>query len=180
MAEAVTLEAFAPEHFAALIGWFGSEADLVQWAGPTLLFPLDAAQCAAMLAETEGLAPQRLIWMAKAGDGTIVGHAQLALDWRNGVGRPARIGIAPEMRGRGFGFSMMAAVVEYAFSLQGMDRLELNVYTFNTAAIRTYEKLGFVHEGVRRACARVGDERWDMAMMGVLKSEYRPMSTGVS
>lgn len=180
MAEAITLEAFAPEHFAALIGWFGSDAELTQWAGPTLVFPLDVSQCAAMLAETKGPSPERLIWTARASDGQIVGHVQLALDWRNGVGRPARVGIAPQARGRGFGSSMMAAVVEHAFAMEGMERLELNVYTFNQAAIRTYEKLGFVHEGVRRSCARVGSERWDMAMMGLLKSKYRPILTGQS
>ena len=173
MAETITLEDFAPEHFEALIGWFGSDAELTQWAGPTLVFPLDQRQCAAMLSETQGLLPQRLIWTAKAEDGRIVGHVQLALDQRNGVGRPGRVGIAPEARGRGFGFSMLAAVVARAFAMDGMERLELNVYTFNHPAIRTYEKLGFVHEGVRRSCARVGDERWDMAMMGLLKSEYQ-------
>ncbi|WFR94128.1 GNAT family N-acetyltransferase [Rhizobium tumorigenes] len=177
MAEAVTLEAFAQRHFEALIGWFATEVELIQWAGPTLVFPLDITQCEAMLAETQGEAPERLIWTARALDGRIIGHVQLALDHRNGVGRPARVGIAPEDRGRGFGLSMLSAVVAHAFAVEGMERLELNVYTFNSAAIRTYEKLGFVHEGVRRSCARVGDERWDMAMMGLLKSEYRAISS---
>lgn len=176
MAEAISLEAFAPTDFDALIGWFRSDAELIQWAGPTLDFPLDHAQCAALLAETQGALPERLIWTARAEDGRIVGHVQLALDRRNGVGRPARVGIAPQERGRGFGFSMLAAVVAEAFAMDGMERLELNVYSFNTAAIRTYEKLGFVHEGLRRACARVGNERWDMAMMGLLKTEYLPLA----
>ncbi len=178
MAEAVTLEDFAPAHFATLAGWFGSDAELTQWAGPTLLFPLDPAQCAAMLSETEGVLPERLIWTARDGDARIVGHVQLALDHRNGVGRPARVAIAPDARGRGFGLSMMAGVVDHAFAMDGMERLELNVYTFNRAAIRTYEKLGFVTEGVRRSCARVGEERWDMAMMGLLKAEYQPGASG--
>jgi RimJ/RimL family protein N-acetyltransferase len=174
MAEAISLEAFAPDHFDALTGWFGSDAELIQWAGPTLTFPLDSAQCAAMFSETQGMSPERLIWTARAADGRIVGHVQLALDRRNGVGRPGRVGIAPWERGRGFGFLMLAEVVACAFAMDGLERLELNVYTFNVPAIQTYEKLGFVHEGVRRACTRVGDERWDMAMMGLLKSEYRP------
>lgn len=177
MAEAIVLEAFAPEHFEALTGWFHSDAELIQWAGPTLDFPLDRAQCAAMLAETQGDLPERLIWSARSAEGRIVGHVQMALDRRNGIGRPGRVGIAPDARGRGFGFSMLAAVVDQTFAMEGMERLELNVYTFNTPAIRTYEKLGFVHEGVRRSCARVGDERWDMAMMGLLKTEYQASAT---
>jgi len=174
MAETIILEAFAPDHFEALIDWFRSDAELIQWAGPTLEFPLDRAQCAAMFAETQGVSPARLIWTARAEDGRVVGHVQLALDRRNGVGRPARVGIAPHERGRGFGFSMLAAVVAHAFAMDDIERLELNVYTFNGPAIRTYEKLGFVREGVRRSCARVGDERWDMAMMGLLRVEYQP------
>ena len=40
-----------------------------------------------------------------------------------------------------------------------------------TLAIRTYQRLGFVPEGVRRASAVVVGERWDTAMMSLLRTE---------
>jgi RimJ/RimL family protein N-acetyltransferase len=45
-------------------------------------------------------------------------------------------------------------------------RLELEVFAINTAAIRLYEREGFVHEGRRRGAVIIGDEAVDMVMMG--------------
>ena len=53
-----------------------------------------------------------------------------------------------------------------------VERLELNVYTFNAAAIRTYEALGFVREGIRRSLAKVGEERWDAAHYAMLRADH--------
>jgi RimJ/RimL family protein N-acetyltransferase len=68
---------------------------------------------------------------------------------------------------------MLGQVVDRAFSFGGIERLELNVFSFNTPAIRAYERLGFVREGVRRSSTRVGLDRWDTVMMGMLRTEYR-------
>lgn len=162
---------FAPVHFARLLTWFASERDLVQWAGPTLAFPLDAAQLAAMLDEARGDPPVRLCWAARSG-GVVMGHAQLAFDWRNGVARIGRIAIDPAWRGRGLATPMLAAVIDEAFRRPGIERAELNVYSFNTAALRTYGRAGLTVEGVRRSSVRVGDERWDTVMMAVLRAEH--------
>ena len=59
------------------------------------------------------------------------------------------------------------------FQDPAVERLELNVYTFNAAAIRLYDALGFVREGVRRSLARVGGERWDAVHYSMLRSEYQ-------
>jgi len=67
---------------------------------------------------------------------------------------------------------MVAHVIDIAFAQPGIERVELNVYPWNVPARRTYERLGFVEEGVRRSSTRVGDERWDVIIMGILKSEF--------
>jgi len=51
---------FAPAHFGTLASWFASEADVVQWGGPAVRFPLDAPQMQAMLEEAAGEKPARL------------------------------------------------------------------------------------------------------------------------
>ncbi len=168
----ISLTPFSSAHIDILLAWFSTEADLVQWAGPTFEFPLDRRQLAAMLAESEGDCPARLAWMAVAEDGRIVGHVQLLCDRRNGVGRVVRVAVAPAERGRGYGFHMLRRVIDAAFADPDMERVELNVYSFNTPALRTYEKLGFVREGTRRSSVRVGSERWDTVMMALLRSEY--------
>jgi RimJ/RimL family protein N-acetyltransferase len=168
----LTLVPFAPAHFPILAAWFGSEADVVQWGGDAMVYPLDARQMLAMLDEGGGDRPARLCWMAADDDGALVGHVQVAFDWRHGVARLARVGIAPAARGRGLGGQMVRLALARAFADPGIERAELNVYSWNVAAIRTYERLGFVREGTRRSAARVGAQRWDTAMMGLLRAEW--------
>lgn len=163
---------FSQGHFETLAGWFPGEADLVQWGGPFVRFPLDGPQLEAMLAETRAAPPTRLCWMAEA-DGSAIGHAQLGIDWRNGVALLSRVAIAPQARGRRLAKPMLRLVLKAAFAMPDIARVELNVYTWNQPAIRTYERLGFRMEGVRRSSARVGDERWDTAIMGLLREEWQ-------
>jgi len=107
-----------------------------------------------------------------AEDGGLVGHAQLGLNWRHGLAALSRVGLAPAARGRGLAVPMLRLVVERAFAWPEIERVELNVYTWNMPAIRAYARLGFVHEGVRRSSVKVGPERWDTAIMGLLRAEW--------
>jgi len=162
---------FAPRHFAILSSWFESEAELIRWGGPFLSFPLNADQLQAMIDEGEGDRPGRLCWMAGAGE-MMIGHAQLVFDWQNGGARLARGAIAPQARGRGLSASMLRQVVARAFEDPEIERLELNVYANNLPAIRAYRRLGFVAEGLRRGATRVGRDRWDTMLMGMLRAEW--------
>lgn len=80
--------------------------------------------------------------------------------------------MSPAMRGRRLSIPMLRLVLAEAFADAAIERLELNVYSWNVAAIRTYSKLGFVPEGVRRSSVKVDDERWDTAIMGMLRREW--------
>lgn len=44
---------------------------------------------------------------------------------------------------------MLELVLAEAFSIDVMERVELNLYAWNAPAIATYERLGFQTEGVR-------------------------------
>ncbi len=171
----LNLVPFTPEHFPILASWFASQSDVVQWGGPFVTYPLDAGQMQAMLAEGRRDPPARLCWMAAEGM-QLAGHAQLAFDWRNGVGLIGRVAVAPEARGRGLAVPMLRLVLGEAFARPAIERVELNVYAWNTPAIRTYERLGFVTEGTRRSSVQVGGERWDTVMMGLLRPEWARIS----
>ena len=64
-------------------------------------------------------------------------------------------------------------MLKAVFQDPAIERLELNVYTFNAAALRLYDALGFVREGVRRSTARVEGERWDAVHYSMLNAEHR-------
>ena len=161
---------FEPKHFPILRSWLGSERDLVQWGGPDLAYPITDHQFEQMASEGHTEPPTRMCWMGVTV--ALAGHIQVALDWRNGVARIGRVMIAPNMRGQGVARPLLKAAVEQAFSRPEIERTELNVYSWNVVAIRTYAKVGFSHEGMRRSSVKVGNERWDTAIMGMLRAEW--------
>jgi len=158
-------------HFAILTSWFETEAEVVQGGGLDGSFPLCDEQLRAMLADGDHVPPRRRCWMAEH-TSEIVGHAQLGYDWRNGNAVLSRVAMAPAARGRGLAKMLVRRVVDEALRSPHVVRVELNVYDWNAPAIRTYEAVGFVREGKRRASVRVGDERWNTVIMGLLRHKW--------
>ncbi len=74
--------------------------------------------------------------------------------------------------GRGHGTAATDAVLEYAFETAGLHRVALQVFDFNTHAQRSYEKSGFVREGVWRKHLRWGGTWHDAVLMSILAEEY--------
>lgn len=58
------------------------------------------------------------------------------------------VGLLPQVRGQGTGIRLFQALETWARE-QGVTRLELTVMTQNYAAVRLYEKMGFIVEGYR-------------------------------
>jgi RimJ/RimL family protein N-acetyltransferase len=76
------------------------------------------------------------------------------------------------LRGQGYGSEAMALVLDYAFDVVGVHRVELDVYAYNEGAIRAYERLGFVHEGRLREVLLWDGERHDALVMSLLRPEW--------
>jgi RimJ/RimL family protein N-acetyltransferase len=165
------LISFTSQHFDDLISWFPNENSLIQWAGPGVSYPICHGELQNMLDDGKHLRPIRRCWMATE-KGSIVGHSQLRFDWKNENARLCRIAIAPESRGKGLAKSMVTQVVHHAFGYSNINRVELNVYTFNQAAIRTYKHLGFADEGACSLSTLVGNKRWEAKHMALLRSEW--------
>lgn len=125
-----------------------------------------------MLSKTRAILPDSFCWMVKDDAGELCGHCQLVFDWRNGTAKIYRVVISPHYRGRGFSLPMVSMVLEKAFSYAEIERVELNVYAWNEIAIKTYSRIGFIGEGVRRSSVKVGDKRWDSAIISMLRHEW--------
>lgn len=85
-----------------------------------------------------------------------------------------RIALTRAARGRGFGSEATRLIVGYVFDRvqePSIHRIELEVYAFNERAIRTYERVGFVREGVRRDALRQGERYQDAIVMSVLRTD---------
>ncbi|CAL9274107.1 Putative ribosomal N-acetyltransferase YdaF [Streptomyces sp. SudanB5_2050] len=75
-------------------------------------------------------------------------------------------------RGRGIGTEATRLIVGYAFEELGLHRVQLDAYAFNDRALRVYEKVGFVREGVRREVERRDGVWVDEVLMAVLDREW--------
>ncbi|KAE9403818.1 acyl-CoA N-acyltransferase [Gymnopus androsaceus JB14] len=82
------------------------------------------------------------------------------------------LGIVPEFWGRGYGTEVVRFIVDYAFEQLGLHRVTLNVFRNNPAAIRVYQKAGFVQEGIQRKVNWM-DGKWeDLVWMAVLDEDW--------
>ncbi|MEL6691294.1 MAG: GNAT family protein, partial [Pseudomonadota bacterium] len=74
--------------------------------------------------------------------------------------------------GKGLGAEAMEAVAEFALGPLGLNRLSVRALAFNARAIRAYEKIGFVQEGVERQSALIGSEWHDDVLLGLIASDF--------
>ncbi|MGY0068201.1 GNAT family N-acetyltransferase [Streptomyces sp. QTS137] len=110
--------------------------------------------------------------------GTPVGTATLwGIDNHN---RSAHIGLGllPSSRGKGYGTDVVAVLCHYGFVVRGLQRLQIETLSDNTAMLRSAERNGFVREGVLRSSAWVMGEFLDEVLLGLLVQDWRPDSKG--
>ena len=163
----LALEPFAPGCYAALASWFADQSQLTQWGGPAVRFPLDERQLEAMLP----VPGRRFAWMALR-EGEAVGHVQLGVGRGASVARLRRVVVAPAFRGQRLAMPMLQLVLDHAFAMPEIHRVDLGVYTWNAGAIRTYARLGFTCGEVRVASVRVGGEEWDSQEMSLTRAVH--------
>jgi len=77
-----------------------------------------------------------------------------------------------DARGHGYGTEAVGLLLDFAFKDRNLHRLFLHVFATNAAAIRAYEKAGFVREGLLREAAHIDGARQDVVVMGVLRQEH--------
>lgn len=174
----VRLRPFAPADFSRLIGWLSAtpgEEELLRWAGPIFTWPLDPAQLERYLDATRETPPARLVWRADAETGAPFGHVELsAIDRRQRSATLSRVLVDPARRGEGLAASMVTAALAVAFDELRLHRVQLSVFDFNIPALRCYDRLGFVREGVLRDARRLrGGTYWNVVCCSLLEDEWR-------
>jgi RimJ/RimL family protein N-acetyltransferase len=78
----------------------------------------------------------------------------------------------PACIGAGLGTEAIKAVAEFAFDVLKLHKLSMRVLSFNTRAIRAYERVGFVREGLERESALIGGVWYDDVIVGLLKRDF--------
>ena len=74
--------------------------------------------------------------------------------------------------GSGYGSDAQRAILNFGFLNLGLQRVWLTAYTANERAIRSYERLGFRHEGRLRQSWRGPRGLEDTVLMAILRDEW--------
>ena len=85
----------------------------------------------------------------------LVGHITLMLSekWRSKHVATVALAVHPQRHGQGIGRQLLLEAIDQADNWLGLQRLELEVFADNNAAIGLYQSVGFVPEGVKQHAA---------------------------
>ncbi|MGG3281916.1 GNAT family N-acetyltransferase [Paenibacillus solani] len=124
--------------------------------------------------EKSGSPDTIMLLIALSDDDQFIGD--IALQDIDYVNRNANMRIAigsDEHLGKGYGPEAMRLLLEYAYGILNLHRIELQVFDYNQRAIKAYEKVGFKREGVQRDALYYQHHYYDSIMMSMLEDEYR-------
>ena len=101
-------------------------------------------------------------------DGRLIGACDISPKRAKGFSHVGVLGmfLLPQWRGRGIGRRLLEARLSSA-RRAGLERIELEVFADNAAAIRLYETLGFLHEGCKVRGRKLEGHYQDVLLMAV-------------
>lgn len=108
----------------------------------------------------------------KDGDQHIGGTGIHEIRWKDRCGTFGIFIGPPECRAQGYGTEVTRLMVRYAFETLNFNRLDLVTYATNARAIKVYETVGFVREGVRRENVFIEGRYVDELIYSMLAREY--------
>lgn len=169
----IQLRRHDPRHYGLYARWYGDPEiwHLTSWAKA----PLGRSAVKRLFEERElSTTDESFAIHVDGQDGPVGVISLMNVSEANGSAELSVIVGHPEDRNRGYGAEAIELIVRYAFEDLGLNRVGLSVFAFNEAAISTYERLGFEHEGRLRAAVRRADGFHDAVLMAVLRDEWKP------
>ena len=164
----IRLEKFSETDFDTLISWVKDEKELIQFAGPIFSFPLTKEQLHNYLADTK----RHAFKIIHNDTNTTIGHCEAyKTDKQNS--RLCRILIGDKnFRGKGYGTLLTRILTKWTFDNLQANFVDLNVYDFNTFAIKSYESVGFKITAINEMTTQVNNENWTSYKMTVYRENF--------
>ena len=78
-------------------------------------------------------------------------------------------------RGKGFGSLATQKILEFAFKKLKLNKVYLRVFSSNIKAISSYQKNGFIQEGLFKEDVIINNKKIDLIFMGILKKNWRKL-----
>lgn len=76
-------------------------------------------------------------------------------------------------RGKGIGTEAINLLLDFGFNALNLHNIMAEVFSFNAASLRTFEKCGFKEIGRRRNAVRYGSHIFDEVFLDILASEFK-------
>lgn len=99
-----------------------------------------------------------------------------SIDWIN---RNAEVGLfigEKQYWSQGYGKKAMRLLLKFGFETLNLHRIMLRVHANNPRAIRSYEAVGFVHEGKLRDDLYQDGQYVDVLILSILRSEWQNLT----
>ncbi len=152
----IQLTPFTEKDFARFITWVDDKELLITIAGNYFSYPLNAEQLHAYLNDGNS----HSFNIVDTDLNNIIGHAEL-YKTGNDIYKIDKLIIGnAASRGKGFCLPVMKALTVYAFDRLHATTVELNVFDWNTSAIKCYEISGFAINENKTALYEVDGKKW--------------------
>lgn len=166
----IRLEKFERDFYADLISWVDTEEQLMQFAGPAFNFPLTREQLDKSLSDKNRFAFR----VVNEKTNVSIGHSEIYLTEQSVYLGRILIGDT-EQRGKGLGQQIVGLLLDFVFSNLNKTKVELNVFDWNIAAIKCYEKVGFIINADKKNERKIKNEIWTAINMTIDKSKWQEL-----
>lgn len=164
----IKLTPFTQKEFDKLISWIDNEELLITIAGSVFSFPLTRNQLQKYLDDEKS----HSFNIVDLSNDQVIGHAEIVLSGDNMYKIDKLIVGDKSNRGKGIGQYVINELLDYAFTKLNAGTVELNVFDWNIAGIKCYEKCGFIMNPAKQATFKAGDETWTALNMTVEKENW--------
>lgn len=166
----IDLRAVEPADFGLLWGWLNDPEVMLYWGRPG---NSESMAEVARREQEQALRGSSRKYIIQTKDGQPIGQIDFYdLDWQ---ARSAWVSIMIGEKthwGGGYGSDAMRTLLTYLFRQLGLHRVTLTTHETNGRAIRSYEKNGFVREGLMRDWAYFDGSWTNGVIMAVLASDF--------
>lgn len=168
----IRLEQFDRSCYDDLISWIDTPEALMQFAGPAFKFPLTKEQLDQSLSDRNRIAFK----VIDTGSNTFIGCAEIYLTEKSAYLGRILIG-DKQLRGKGVGKVIVDELLNFAFKVLSQSEVQLNVFDWNTAAIKCYEKAGFVLDPDKKLEREVNGQTWIALNMRIDYSSWEKIAS---
>lgn len=163
----INIQPFTPASFDKLISFIDSPEILITIAGPYFSYPVSHEQLYKYLDDEKSIAFDVVDSETKQ----VIGHAEI-INMSNGLYKIDKVIVDKNIRGKGIGQQLINELLKYSFEVLNADIVELNVFDWNVAGIRCYEKTGFVFTPGKKMPFMVNGVEWVALNMTIDKNKW--------